>query len=1029
MKKIDLMLKLLFAVVFANVSFGQGVYPGGATCATAVPIGIGDVYSTPSGTCGPDEWYSFVAPCDGILTVMNGGPNEVDKRISTGTCGSLTLESAATWDVTSATATLTEGETAYIQINDNWDCVGQFNIRFVNPACPQPTSLASIPTAYDEAILAWFAGGAETNWNIIYGPTGFDPEIEGTTIAVSGSPFYTLTGLSELTCYDWYVQANCGGGEVSCFLSGPNTFCTPAICPAPLFPNETGVTNTTTDLNWTPDGSEDMWDVSWGPEGYELGDADETFVSETPFTTESLSDLESATCYDWYVRAVCEVDLGAGPEIVYSLWVGPNEWCTNRDCLDPTDLSMIATGGLDATLSWTENNTPPATQWNIQYGEPGFTIGEGVTVTNVPVNPFTLPGLDPGTDYCYYVQAVCGEGEDSLSGWAGPYCFTTGIFCEEPSLLYASATSSTEADLTWDFGDAETAWDVSWGPAPLADPETGSMEDAAVFPALSLTGLTPGADYCYYVRANCGGEDADSSSAWAGPFCWTQPPLCATPFSLDAINITNTAANINFASPGAESWDLEWGAPCFDVEAGEEIGSVDGTASHPYYITGLNPSTPYWVYVRATCGVDSVSAWAGPLLFGTDITNDNPCDAETLVLDGPQILRHNFEATTLPGEGGLMPDAAACLDQTGWCSGDGVDRTVWFKFTAPPSGQVRVSTFDESECITNGYTEIAMYTTGSCSVLDNFELVAANSFAAGVADPPYGSEITACGLTPGQVYYVMVNPIGFIQPDIHFGITLSSIEEVSAGLGLSPTVCAGSTVDMFNTIAGYSGEDGTWYNPVVGPGNEFGNLISFPDAVGSFDFFYVVSNGCDADTVMTTVTTTEGYHAGGDGFYTTCNSYDIILSDHLVGDYSGGGIWDYDGLDTTVALAGGLFAPLAMPAGVYKFFYVVANEYCPADTAWVTVVLIDCTDLDEEANDALAVYPNPVIDVLTVANVSIEGNAVIEVLDIEGRVIISNQVSNLFGNYTIDMSAVESGVYFVRVTADDMIRKVRVVKQ
>ena len=1043
MKKIDFMLKLLFAVLFANVSFGQGgVLAGGLLCEDAVPITVNSGYSTPvDGPHGPlaehQHWYSFVAPCSGNLVIRNFGGNEVDKRIYSGVCGSEVEIGGATWNIgATAPTAVVGGDSYFIKIDDSWGDTegtlhGKFSLELENPACPQPTSLASIPSDYDEALIAWFAGGSETEWVVCYGPTGFDPELEGTIITVSGTPATTLTGLSELTCYDYYVQAVCAGGEVSCFKSGPNTFCTPAICPAPLNPTETGITNVVTTLEWDEGADETMWDVSWGPEGYELGDADEVFISETPFDTEFLDDLEADSCYDWYVRAVCIVDLGegAGDETFYSLWVGPNEWCTNPNCLNPSDGTMIASGGLNATLEWTENNVPAATEWNVQYGEPGFTLGEGTTVTNVPVNPFTLGGLEPGTEYCYYVQSVCGVGEDSLSGWAGPYCFTTSIFCEAPNSLFAEGTSGTEADLDWVTGDAETAWDVSWGDAPLDDPETGTMEDASVFPALSLTGLTPGQQYCYYVRANCGGEDADSASVWAGPFCWTQPALCATPFAVEAINITNTACNINFASPGAESWDLQWGLPCFEVESGDEVGLVDGTLDQPYYITGLDPSTPYWAYVRATCGVDSVSNWAGPILFGTDITNDDPCDAETLVLDGPAILRHNFDATVLPGETALLPPVDACLGQNGWCSGDGVDRTVWFKFVPPASRQVRISTFDTSNCITNGYTEIALYTTGDCLIMDNFIFDSGNSFAPGAGDSPYGSELIACGLDPTKTYYVMVNPVGFIQPEVHFGITLSSIEEVSAGLGLSPTICAGSTIDMFTTIAGHSTEDGTWYNPVVGPGNEIASDISFPGIEASFDFFYVVSNGCEADTVMTTVTTTLGLSAGGDGFVTTCNDYDIILSDHLVGMHDGGGIWDYDGIDTTVALAEGLFAPLAMPAGIYKFFYVVANEFCDPDTAWVTVVLVDCTDLDEESNDELAVYPNPVVDVLTVANVAIEGSAVIEVLDIEGRIILSNQVSNVYGNYTIDMSTVESGVYFVKLTTDSTVQKVRVVKK
>ena len=82
MKKIDLMLKLLFIVVFANVSYGQGgaYLPTGPTCETAVPITTANFYTTPSPQT--DFWYTFVAPCDGELTLSHAGyANEVTKRI------------------------------------------------------------------------------------------------------------------------------------------------------------------------------------------------------------------------------------------------------------------------------------------------------------------------------------------------------------------------------------------------------------------------------------------------------------------------------------------------------------------------------------------------------------------------------------------------------------------------------------------------------------------------------------------------------------------------------------------------------------------------------------------------------------------------------------------------------------------------------------------------------------------------------------------------------------------------------------
>jgi hypothetical protein len=274
----------------------------------------------------------------------------------------------------------------------------------------------------------------------------------------------------------------------------------------------------------------------------------------------------------------------------------------------------------------------------------------------------------------------------------------------------------------------------------------------------------------------------------------------------------------------------------------------------------------------------------------------------------------------------------------------------------------------------------------------------------------------------------MVNPISFVQQRVHFGIELTSIEEVAAGLGLNPTICAGSDYDLFTAIAGYSEEDGTWYNPSVAPGNAMENELTFPDMVASFDFYYVVSNGCDADTVMTTISTENSANAGNDGFFVTCNVYDVILSDHISGSYDGGGIWSYTGL-SEITLAGGLFVAFGEEPGVYTFNYTVSNEFCPTDTAVVTITLTDCLGNDEQVENTLVVYPNPVVDVLTVQNVAIEGNALIEVLDIEGRVIISKNVSNVFGNVTIDMSNVESGVYFVKVTADTEVQKVRVVKQ
>ena len=88
-----------------------------------------------------------------------------------------------------------------------------------------------------------------------------------------------------------------------------------------------------------------------------------------------------------------------------------------------------------AGLLWTAGGTE--TSWNIEYGISGFPQSTG-TVVSATTNPFTLTGLSPATNYCYYVQAVCSANDSSL--WSGPYCFAT-------------ACATVTAPYTEDFGN------------------------------------------------------------------------------------------------------------------------------------------------------------------------------------------------------------------------------------------------------------------------------------------------------------------------------------------------------------------------------------------------------------------------------------------------------------------------------------------------------------------------------------------------------------------------------------------------
>ncbi|MCX7861953.1 MAG: choice-of-anchor J domain-containing protein [Bacteroidales bacterium] len=90
------------------------------------------------------------------------------------------------------------------------------------PSCMTPSGLAVSNITTNSAQLSWTPGGSETAWNIQYGPAGFTIGT-GTIVNVTSNP-YTLTGLTQGMTYDWYIQADCGGGNTSYWTSTPNQF-------------------------------------------------------------------------------------------------------------------------------------------------------------------------------------------------------------------------------------------------------------------------------------------------------------------------------------------------------------------------------------------------------------------------------------------------------------------------------------------------------------------------------------------------------------------------------------------------------------------------------------------------------------------------------------------------------------------------------------------------------------------------------------------------------------------------------------
>ncbi len=108
------------------------------------------------------------------------------------------------------------GDTGFGEVED-------YTVNVLSSTCAEPSDLAVTNITTEAADMSWTANGSESLWNIEYGVENYSLGT-GTYVAGMTNP-HTQTGLDVNTSYDFYVQADCGGGDVSPW-AGPFNFTT-----------------------------------------------------------------------------------------------------------------------------------------------------------------------------------------------------------------------------------------------------------------------------------------------------------------------------------------------------------------------------------------------------------------------------------------------------------------------------------------------------------------------------------------------------------------------------------------------------------------------------------------------------------------------------------------------------------------------------------------------------------------------------------------------------------------------------------
>ncbi|MGJ8683928.1 MAG: choice-of-anchor J domain-containing protein [Nonlabens sp.] len=346
------------------------------------------------------------------------------------------------------------------------------------PTCIEPSALTAANMNISSADLSWTSGGSlESAWEIEYGALGFS-QGSGTIVNANSNP-YNLTGLSSGTTYDYYVRADCTGGDLSEWV-GPYSFttaCSTFNIPftenfdttaagstsAPNAPNcwsfidggsgwtyifnssfnsQSGLQNyrlyngadTTGDYmlispeiaELTTDGIKVNFSVK-GASGQELEIGTMSDPSDaSTFTVLNTVSLTSSSYENIELIVVAGTDsylaLRHGQTGTYdSYYLDDFSFSELPSCIKPTNLGTANVTATTADLNWVSGGSGE-TSWEVEYGAVGFTQGAGTTVAPA-TNPVSISSLNSNTNYDFYVRASCGGA--GFSEWSGPLSFMT----------------------------------------------------------------------------------------------------------------------------------------------------------------------------------------------------------------------------------------------------------------------------------------------------------------------------------------------------------------------------------------------------------------------------------------------------------------------------------------------------------------------------------------------------------------------------------------------------------------------------
>ena len=427
---------------------------------------------------------------------------------------------------------------------------------------------------------------------------------ENVTSLGSPNETYSVSGLVAGTMYCFEVQAwNATGGSLR---SAPLTVFTPTIpgSPTGLIVSQVGTTSLR--LGWTdPPGGGLVNLTIW------LGIGNCAFTDSTSVgsgaTEWSFVHLAPATEYCFAVQAwnLTGASALSAPDLTATL--------------APPVANVTVLAATNESLTWVWTNPSGSILGDEFYWSPTSCLStERVDLGGVK-STYTLDGLAPGSEYCAYVEAATlgGLSNSSLpsNGWT---------LLNAPSGL--AVRSATPYAITWNWTNPTgipSGIDFSWEMGlSCSNPQTTLL--SGVPDAYTLDNLTPGAQYCAFVRA----VDPSGASTGSPTTEGSTLTIPTAPIGLDATAESSGAVTLSWSPPqggAVTNFTVAHGTVC-DVWTARD--STHGPTS-VWTVPGLDPGTTYCFAVESWNGTVA-SAWSPPVYATTTEPSGVPAAPSSL---------------------------------------------------------------------------------------------------------------------------------------------------------------------------------------------------------------------------------------------------------------------------------------------------------------------------------------------------------------------------------------------------------------